>query len=138
VIHPPFFLETFGYAQYQKLEIEDFPYLSKYFPDHKRINLVDDLLINDTQNAYLKLQNLSCAVVMSYHLALYLYFLKVPVYLLSYNEYYQHKQRSLGQVRTLGRDYFKEDDILSRQEKWLENNQKLRQEWLVTLNNFII
>jgi len=118
VIHSPLYLETFGCTQYQKLEIEDFPYLSRHFPDHERINLVDDLLIKDTQKD---------------HLALYLFFLKVPAYLLAYNDYYQQKQRSLGQLRKFSGELFEVDKIISRQDNWLEENIELRQEWLSSL-----
>ena len=130
---PLLIMETFGYSQRQGITIEDIPELEIWYPEANRINLMRAMSEDRFQEMTQYIQRLCCAVVMSYHLTLYLYFLKVPVYLVGFNDYYHQKQSCLGQRDANLEDILfigNRDAILSRQEDWLQQAREGRREWL--------
>ena len=133
--HSPVILETYGFAEEQKIHFERIPEFGIWYPAYRRINLVDALVKGAFQDVIHTIRNLSCTVVMSYHLALCLYLLEVPVYLLGFNAYYQQKQRSLGQMKTFPGDYLGNGEVVSQQNAWIKKVQEQRRLWLSELSD---
>jgi len=136
---PLLIMETFGYSQRQGITVEDIPELETWYPESPHINLVEAIYEDSLMGVPPGVQHLRCAVVMSYHLALYLYFIKVPVYLVGFNEYYRQKQNSLGQGEAKLEDILfigNRDTILSRQEDWVKQAREGRREWLDRWDDF--
>lgn len=128
-----FNLESFGYPERQAVDIERVPALKKWYLEAETLNLVEAMMENRLSEVVRVMMNLRFAVVMSYHLALFLYILEVPVYLLSYNDYYRQKREGIDQGQESLGDFLTQRSRmgwLSRQNCWLEDALLKRERWL--------
>jgi polysaccharide pyruvyl transferase WcaK-like protein len=130
-------IRTFGYSRDQGISIEEFLELECQLSVGSEIDLVAALVENRFSGLTSMLQNLRCAVVMSYHLALFLQILQVPVYLIGLNEYYAQKQAGLGQSGSLSQFITALESRSPLGRVWVKRQAEIRQDWLSALGKHL-
>jgi hypothetical protein len=127
------FLQTFSAQKQTFLSLEPLPFAGCECRQLTQANLADAMLDGKLPSMFANLSRLTLAVVMSYHLAVVLKFLRVPVYLLGRNDFYHQKQETLWQPVVSVEDFLA--STASRlldwaRDGWVEHNVSARQAWL--------
>ncbi|HZS08740.1 MAG TPA: polysaccharide pyruvyl transferase family protein [Blastocatellia bacterium] len=104
---------------------------TQYFPVFTGIDLAGLLINGNPGSAAGQLRGLNFAISNSYHVALFLRILRVPVYLSGFNSYYRQKQSGLGQPPISLEEFLTDlPRSLADQEKAVTEHLAGRKVWL--------
>jgi hypothetical protein len=113
---------------------------TRIFPHVRCVDLVGLLEARRFAELGPWVENLALFISCSYHTALLFTMLRIPTYLLAFNQYYAQKRASLGLTHGGAADFRTVDleERLRAQSLWVEHVSSQRQEWLDLLSGIVV